>query len=183
MTGARRGYIETLLEVARRALERRPRPVPLLFLRESHLRSRVELLMEEVEMSRAKTVTTLAASAAILLLAGGAAVRAFPLLSAPPGGGTDSAGDEAAERKLVHQVDPVYPEPARQDKVEGIVVLRIRIEKSGEVSKVDLVRGPESLREATVAAIRQWRYEPADSAADATVSVRFKLDEKAKSVK
>ena len=62
-------------------------------------------------------------------------------------------------------------------KVEGIVLLDVTIEKSGEVSKVNVVKGPEALREAAAAAVRQWRYEPADVGPTLmTITVRFMLD-------
>jgi TonB family protein len=52
----------------------------------------------------------------------------------------------------------------------------VKVEKSGDVSSVKAVKGPEALREAAVTAVRQWRYEPSDlSPALMTITIRFAL--------
>jgi TonB family protein len=185
----RRIYLEALLEVARGLVRARPVPAELM-LREGHLKDRIELLLEEVDMSKTRIGLSLAASAAMLVLAAAAAAWSFPLHAVGPhddaaaGGNTAgvgvAAGAEPAkrlpERKLVTKVNPVYPPEAKKDKIEGIVLLDVTIEKTGEVSKVSAVKGPEALREAAVAAVRQWRYEPSDvGPTRATITVRFML--------
>jgi len=57
------------------------------------------------------------------------------------------------------------------------VILDVTVEKSGEVSKVTAVKGPEALRDSAVTAVRQWRYEPSDlGATRMTITVRYVLD-------
>ncbi|HYL13689.1 MAG TPA: TonB family protein [Terriglobales bacterium] len=62
--------------------------------------------------------------------------------------------------KLLHRVDPIYPYQAKQQHIDGDVVLQARIGKDGRVAEVKAVRGNAFLANAAVAAVRQWRYEP-----------------------
>ena len=42
---------------------------------------------------------------------------------------------------------------------------------------MSVAKGPEALREAAAAAVRQWRYEPSDAGPTLmTITVRFMLD-------
>jgi TonB family protein len=61
---------------------------------------------------------------------------------------------------LVSRVDPVYPLEARAKKIEGVVVLRIHIDKDGRVKKAEVVSGDPLLSQAALEAVRQWRYKP-----------------------
>jgi TonB family protein len=90
-----------------------------------------------------------------------------------------------AEPKLVKKVDPVYPEKARQARVEGVVIVEATINPSGHVTNTRILRSIPLLDQAATAAVKQWIYEPAvvdgkPIAVSFTVTVRFKLDEKTK---
>ena len=61
-------------------------------------------------------------------------------------------------------VQPVYPEQALQDGVQGTVLLRVVVTAEGMVGNVEVFRSPfrgESLAQAALDAVRQWRYQPA----------------------
>jgi TonB family protein len=77
-THARQAYLETLLALARASAGALPAPLAM-FLRESHLMRRVDLLLEEVAMSTTRVMLRVAASAAVVIGAGAVAVWAFPL--------------------------------------------------------------------------------------------------------
>jgi TonB family protein len=62
--------------------------------------------------------------------------------------------------KLLHRVDPSYPYQAKQQHIEGDVVLQAHIDKNGRVADVKAVRGNAFLANAAIAAVRQWRYDP-----------------------
>jgi TonB family protein len=66
---------------------------------------------------------------------------------------------EVAEGSLLHRVEPDYPEEARLQRIQGAVVLDIRIGQDGSVQEVTLVSGPPLLAQAAIAAVRQWRFE------------------------
>jgi len=62
--------------------------------------------------------------------------------------------------KLVHRVEPVYPEAAKAAHPKGPVVLRATISKDGSVQNVSVASGDQLLAEAAVRAVTQWRYTP-----------------------
>jgi protein TonB len=62
-------------------------------------------------------------------------------------------------RKLVH-VAAVYPEVARQVKLQGIVIIEATIDERGFVTDVRVLRSKPMLDEAALMAVRQWRYTP-----------------------
>ena len=65
------------------------------------------------------------------------------------------------EAKLIHRVEPRYPEPARSQRIQGKVVLSANITAEGSVRDVTVVSGSPILAEAAKVAVRQWRYQPA----------------------
>src|SRR5207245_2944823 len=71
-------YLEALLEVARGLVRARALPAALM-LREAHLKDRIELLLEEVHMSKTRIVLSLAASAVALVAAAAVAAWSFPV--------------------------------------------------------------------------------------------------------
>jgi TonB family protein len=188
LTRERRAYLETLVRLAR-VLAARPAAPAALFLTESQLKGRVELLLKEVTMSKGRVMAALAASVAGVALVGGAAARAFPL-EAPAGpaaavlqvSGTGApAAKPAPERKIVSKVNPSYPAEAKKKGIEGIVQLDVRITAAGAVEDVKVTKGRSELNDSAVSAVRQWKYEagPQDTRATLTINYRLsKEDEK-----
>jgi protein TonB len=64
------------------------------------------------------------------------------------------------EARRVKEVRAVYPDVARQAGIEGIVSMRVVINKDGAVEKVDVLSGEQALQQAAITAVRQWRYQP-----------------------
>lgn len=64
-------------------------------------------------------------------------------------------------RAIADNVLPIYPEAARKQGREAVVILRIEIATDGSVSSVEIVRGDEPFVTAAVLAVKTWRYEPA----------------------
>jgi TonB family protein len=63
---------------------------------------------------------------------------------------------------LVSRVDARYPDAARRLNLSGDVMLRIVVEASGSVGRIDvLTAGPAGMTEAAVDAVRRWTYRPA----------------------
>jgi protein TonB len=69
-------------------------------------------------------------------------------------------GGRVREPRKLKAVSPVYPEAARDARLEGVVVLECLIDPQGRVSKVEVLRGVPLLEEAAVEAVRQWIYTP-----------------------
>ena len=184
--GAREAYLESLVAVAR--LAARSRAVPAApFLRESHLRERVDLLLKEVPMSRIRTVAHLAVTAFAVVLVTSWAASAVPLQSAKPAApaGKIAIHDEVAapaEPKLVHRVNPAYPAEAKKEGAQGLFVIAVVIGKDGAIKDARVVasaptverlkeleakkgtpaalEGDARLAAAALDAVKQWRYEP-----------------------
>jgi len=81
-----------------------------------------------------------------------------PELPPPPPGPLRVSSLQRAD--LLHQVRPVYPQLARQARVQGTVILEATIAKDGSVRDARIVSGHPLLTEAAIAAVAQWRYKP-----------------------
>jgi protein TonB len=82
--------------------------------------------------------------------------------------------------KLVHSVDPLYPEIARQARVEGVVIIEATTDVYGRVQTVKVLRSIPLLDQSAIDAVRQWVYEPMiingrPRPVIFTVTVRFQL--------
>jgi protein TonB len=87
---------------------------------------------------------------------------------------------DAAESSLVIRVEPTYPEPARQQHIQGPVQLSVHIARDGAVQDVKLISGDRQLADAAIAAVRLWRFKPHAIAGRAvemetTVTLNFTL--------
>lgn len=67
---------------------------------------------------------------------------------------------DAGDNVLVHRVEPEYPEQARQNGIEGAVVLKVLVGTDGSVENVHTVSGDAALASAAEYAVRQWRFRP-----------------------
>lgn len=68
--------------------------------------------------------------------------------------------EEASATRLIHRVEPEYPQEARTKHIEGVVTLDVQVGGEGAVHNIAVVEGDPLLAEAAVAAVRQWRYQP-----------------------
>ncbi len=66
----------------------------------------------------------------------------------------------AAEGSLLRRVEPEYPEDARQQQIQGTVVLEVHIGGDGAVQDVQTISGPAELAQASIDAVKQWRFKP-----------------------
>jgi protein TonB len=64
------------------------------------------------------------------------------------------------EGNLIYRVQPVYPPLARSARVQGAVVLRAIISKSGGIGNLQVVSGHPMLVKTALDAVSQWRYRP-----------------------
>ena len=79
-------------------------------------------------------------------------------------------------RKLVYKENPGYPLTLREAHIGGIVRLEIVISPKGAVDSVSPLGGNPVLVEAASAAVRKWKYAPADS--ETKTQVEFTFDPK-----
>ena len=72
---------------------------------------------------------------------------ALPVVSAP---------------KLIKHVEPEYPEYARKKKLSATVVVRMVVDEAGVPQNIAVIKPlGNGFDEATIAAVNQWRFEPA----------------------
>ena len=60
----------------------------------------------------------------------------------------------------ISQPTPVYPEEAKAERVQGVVVLHAVISKVGEVENLQVVSGPKELVASAIEAVSQWLFQP-----------------------
>ena len=83
---------------------------------------------------------------------------------------------------VAEQVQPTYPQIARQAGIEGRVFLKVRVSETGRVTDVQVQRSDNGLFDASaVEAVRQWRFEPGVQAGRpvavwVTIPVRFRIN-------
>jgi protein TonB len=91
--------------------------------------------------------------------------------------------DGVMQGLLMKKVSPVYPPLARQARIQGTVVLKVQISKSGDIVRMQLVSGHPMLAPAAIEAVKQWKYGSYMLNGEAvevetTVRVNFTLAEK-----
>jgi TonB family protein len=195
-TGDRRAYLRALAVLARLSQESPAAALP--FHTRSHLVRRVAHLTKEVPMSRTRISLATAIAAASLLLVGAAGAAAFPFGADPqppadkaaPAKGSSVAADNSDVLKVggdvkepveLSRAQPVYPEEARKNGIQGIVKLSAVIDAKGTVTKVEPIESPDpTLAAAAVDAVKKWTYKPATLKGKPvkvimTVTVNFRL--------
>ncbi len=66
------------------------------------------------------------------------------------------------EPKPIYQVPPKYPQEAKEERVQGTVVVRVIIDTEGNVIEATGLEDPDPrLTQAAIEAIRQWKFQPA----------------------
>jgi TonB family protein len=88
----------------------------------------------------------------------------------PAAGGSVArqAGDDDALRvggnikapTKIKNVNPVYPEDAKEARIQGVVIIEARIERDGTVGDARILRSIPMLDEAALDAVRQWEFTP-----------------------
>jgi protein TonB len=61
---------------------------------------------------------------------------------------------------LVSKVAPDYPADAKQARIQGTVVMRVIVDKEGNVANIQLISGHPILAPAAFDAVKLWKYKP-----------------------
>lgn len=83
--------------------------------------------------------------------------------------------------KLIRQIDPVYPEEAKKQNIEGTVILGITIGLHGLVTEVKVLESVPALDQAAIDAVKKWQYSGAWIGGQpvifsTTVTIKFSLN-------
>ena len=73
---------------------------------------------------------------------------------------SDQVPRPATNSYLLRRVVPKYPEQAKQQHIQGPVVLNAVVRTDGSVQEVKVVSGEPELVPAAVEAVKQWRFQP-----------------------
>lgn len=92
--------------------------------------------------------------------------------------------NELQNPKKLSTAPPHYTEEARTQKIQGVVILQVVIDELGDVVAMRVLKGlPGGLTESAMAAVKQWKFEPAmldDEPVKVfyNLTVNFRLDNK-----
>lgn len=89
-----------------------------------------------------------------------------------PASAQDTAADES-KRKVRVKVAPDYPPLARQMNVTGKVKIAATIAADGHVSGTKVVGGSPLLVNASLDALKKWRFEPAPKETTEVIEFEF----------
>ena len=188
LVGSRRAYVETLLAfTSARSATVQPASG---FFRHRQLARRIAALSREVSMSTRVLVGTGVTTMLVLLAVAAAVQAAFPLPAAPAqatAAESVSALEELAYKvpqdapppRKVHDVRPAYPDDVREVVTSAVFGVRVVVDVDGTVAEARILtqrfsgpgaspdrvaRAVARLADGTLAAVRQWRFEPPEKA-------------------
>jgi TonB family protein len=64
------------------------------------------------------------------------------------------------QQHIDHQVFPSYPPIAKAARIQGTVVVDLRIGTTGKIESMKVVSGPAMLQQAAIDALKQWTFHP-----------------------
>jgi TonB family protein len=77
-----------------------------------------------------------------------------------PAGKTELIPASDAGNYVVSRVDPLYPESAKRERIEGPVILKVLVGKDGGVQQVQVLNGNPVLASAASDALIRWQFKP-----------------------
>jgi TonB family protein len=89
--------------------------------------------------------------------------------------GSGAALPASGDDSVLQRVEPVYPEEARAQGIEGAVVADVFIDRDGKVVDVKTVSGVPVLAQAVSDAVKQWVFKPRGEAMETRVTLNFRL--------
>jgi TonB family protein len=65
---------------------------------------------------------------------------------------------DVAERYLTQRIEPAYPDAAREQHIQGQVLLEATVGKDGTIQELKVISGDPQLATAAADAVRQWHF-------------------------
>lgn len=114
-------------------------------------------------------------SGGLVVTQNGKVIYRSPLRPAPA-----PAKPQPSTNRLIYRVEPEYPAQAREQGVQGAVVLDVQVLGTGTVGNITVISGDRLLADAAVHAVKQWRYQPylvdgSPVESDTRITIRFTL--------
>ena len=136
-------------------------------------------------MSRSRVTTLVSTFAGLLALTAALGILAFPMAGAAWAAEPLRVGGDVQRPEALQTTQPVYPEEARKEKLEGITVVKTVIDEQGIVRdpSIETSSGHASLDQAALDAVSTWRFKPATLkgkpvAVHYSITIRFTTDKK-----
>lgn len=92
----------------------------------------------------------------------------------PKGPQEESRPEDQAQ--LLSFKDVTYPGIARVGRVQGVVVVKAKVDESGNVIATSALLGPKALADPSMANIKEWKFKP-KSGDTALIVFEFQLDD------
>ena len=86
---------------------------------------------------------------------------------------TEEASTSRTSRKLLHKIEPIYPQDLKRRSIGGVVKLDLRISAGGNVEKIEVVGGNPILADSAAQAVKKWQYAPASASSSMILNVEF----------
>jgi len=80
---------------------------------------------------------------------------------------------QEAEPKPLKKVIPAYPDVFRGRGIYGAVHLKVQVDADGSVKSIEVLGGNPIFADASIKAVKQWRYPAGGKERTATVAVEF----------
>lgn len=80
---------------------------------------------------------------------------------------------DSSDRKIIYHQDPDYPAIAAQMNLHGTVKMKIWIDGSGRVRRLEYIGGHPLLAQYALKAVKDWKYEPGRKETATEVEVKF----------
>jgi TonB family protein len=163
--GGADSYARSLLGLAQLLAESRaPRILHAIGILDANIFERRVMFLTRMrlEVKGARQLTLVAACGLVAIFTCTTALALRMDVNTPPAHGNAPARIRVRDGLMIPETkkQPVYPEQAKKDRVEGKVVLAAVIGKDGTVENLRVVSGPSPLQPSALDAVRQWRYKP-----------------------
>jgi TonB family protein len=169
---ARNEYARSLLRVANLLVTGAPTRTPhAIGIFDAHaFERRLMKLTQQPTHIRASRRFTLVAACAVLGLVTCASAFALRMSAnaLPPSSDKNSSKSDdsltvpASEMagNVLTKVAPKYPQEAKEQRIQGTILLNAVIGKDGTVENLAVVSGPKELQQSALDAVQQWTYKP-----------------------
>ena len=81
------------------------------------------------------------------------------------------------KRKIVTQVEPVYPPMAKTIRLSGIVRLSATVAPGGKVVRTEVIGGSPLLVQSAITAVAKFVWEPRQEETKETIEINFRFGE------
>lgn len=127
------------------------------------------LTQNRVEMGTTRRVLVAAACGVVALAACTSALAlrmhvdgmaAVSGMDSPRASGPVTVPAKAMQNSKISGAPPKYPKEAKEERIQGRVLLNAVIGKDGSVEELKVASGPKELQQSALDAVRKWMYKP-----------------------